>query len=209
MVLETAFASGSTERPSGELEETLAQLCYVLGQYDAIHRGGPMVRSPLHEAPFTVPPGLLSAADALSRLCPARVVADLGEMTNRFYGTQCNLLGAQRVELNPTFAGSVDVDGADGDLLVDGCLIDIKAAVDPAKIKPSWPWQLLGYVLLDYEDSSALTSVGLYLARQGQLVSWSLDDLRTMLGDTDHHPPLSDLRQEFRHAVTSLRADPW
>src|SRR5262249_2681307 len=76
--------------------------------------------------------------------------------------------------LNPTFAGSLDVGGADADLIVNGCLIDIKSSklpgIDPLDLR-----QLVGYVLLDYDDEYHMQSVGIYKARYGMLVTWPLE----------------------------------
>ncbi|MGH2480861.1 MAG: hypothetical protein ACRDHW_14505, partial [Ktedonobacteraceae bacterium] len=55
---------------------------------------------------------------------------DLGALFNLFYSRHQYLLIRPRV-LNPTFAGSGDVGGADADMVVDGCLIDIKTSISP------------------------------------------------------------------------------
>jgi len=202
-VLGAVLANNSdpAKQPDAALEETLAQLCYVLGLYEALNHGGPTVRSPLYEK-LNFPPVMFPVADALSLLCPPNVVADLDAMTKRFYEAQQELLAAAHVELSPVFAGSTEIGGADGDLIVDNCLIDVKAFVDPAKDSHPWPWQLLGYVLLDYEDAWDLTSVAVYLPRQARLIEWSLDELCTMLGGSGQEP-LSKVRSAFRHAVTA------
>jgi hypothetical protein len=201
-VLRTVLANRSAEKSDVALEETLARLCYVLGLYDAIAHGGPTIKSPLREK-LNFPPAFLPVAEALSLLCPPNVVADLRAMTSRFYKSNAELLAAARVvELRPVFAGSADAGGADGDLIVDGCLIEVKALTDPAKYSRPWPWQLLGYVLLDYEDAWKLTSVGVYLARQGQLVRWPLEEFLTMLGGSADWS-LSELRRDFRRVATA------
>jgi hypothetical protein len=87
--------------------------------------------------------------------------------------------------LNPTFKGSSDVDGADADLIVDGCLIDIKASMN-SKINPEWLRQIVGYVLLDYDDTYQITSVGISMARQGMLFTWPLADLLSQLDFRPH-----------------------
>jgi len=193
--------SDPAKQPDAALEGTLAQLCYVLGLYDALYHAEPLVRSPLYEK-LNFPPGLLPVADALSLLCPPNVVADLVAMTTRFYEEQRERLDSARVELSPTFVGSAEIGGADSDLIVGRCLIDVKALVDPAKYSHPWPWQLLGCVLLDYEDAWELTSVAIYLARQARLIEWPLDELCLMLGGSGQEP-LSKLRGAFQRAVTA------
>jgi len=181
------------------LEEAMARHCYVLSIYDAIGRGVPIDRTPLVSVAGS------ASSDALARLCPDAAVSDLVKMTSLFYDGQQPLLAATRVGLGPIFTGSTDVHGADADLIVDGCLVDIKAAIDTRKLsKPQWPWQLLGYVLLDYEDEWSLTSVAVYLARQGRLVRWTLADFCSMLGCNvagSMSAELSRLRAEFRRAA--------
>jgi len=103
--------------------------------------------------------------------------------------------------LNPTFSGSNDVGGADADLIVDRCLIEIKTS-KLAKIEPSWLRQLVGYLLLDYTDEHHIQSLGIYMARQGLLFSWTVDEfLYILTGNTE--VSLSQLRQEFRQLFLS------
>ncbi len=190
------------KQPDPALEEKLVQLCYVLGLYDSLHHGEPAVRSPLYER-LNFLPSLVSITDALSLLCPPHVTADLVTMTTRFYEEHRGLLDAARVELSPTFAGSSEIGGADADLIVGNCLIDVKALVDPVKYSHPWPWQLLGYSLLDFEDTWEIKNVAIYLARQARLIEWSLEELCLMLGGSGQEP-LSKVRIAFQHAVTTM-----
>jgi hypothetical protein len=105
--------------------------------------------------------------------------------------------------LNPTFAGSGDVGNADADLILDGCLLEIKATKRP--LKPVVFHQLLGYVLLDYEDVYAIRRVGIYLARRGVMVEWPLLALVAQLSG-GRAASLATLRAAFREAV---QADPF
>ena len=109
--------------------------------------------------------------------------------------TTINLLSLPHT-LNPAFEGSYDVGGADADLIVDGALLEIKTTVRP-EINLNWIRQLLGYVLLDYSDSHQIKAIGLYMARQGILFQWELEDaIQRLSGDI-----LADirvLRERFR-----------
>jgi hypothetical protein len=101
--------------------------------------------------------------------------------------------------LNPTFAGSVDVGGADADLIVDGCLLEIKTSTQNA-LDSAWLRQLAGYALLDYADEYAIQSVGIYMARHGVLLNWPLDEyIRLLTGD--ENVSMTSLRQELHSAV--------
>jgi hypothetical protein len=139
-----------------------------------------------------------ATVDDLLGLADAANVTDLRRMAWRFYDTQQSLLTGEAT-LSPIFEGTRDI-GADADLIVDRCLIEIKTAVDPTSIsKPSWPWQLLGYALLDYSDRYELESVALYLARQGLLIRWPLDEYVRMLAGREMS--LAEARCDLQQAL--------
>src|SRR5260370_17537884 len=61
----------------------------------------------------------------------------------------------------------------------------------------SWLLLLFGYFLSEYEEQQHFRSVAIYMARQGLLLTWSLDDfLRSLTGNDQIS--LTQLRQEFR-----------
>lgn len=90
---------------------------------------------------------------------------------------------AKQLLLNPTFQGSSLVGGADGDLIVDDMLVDIKTTIKDEHNTKSLD-QLLGYYLLanhfpgaenasfDELSITTINSVALYYSRHGYL--WSL-----------------------------------
>ena len=111
--------------------------------------------------------------------------SDLAAMANAFIGSQPQLVKGNAV-LNPSFAY---LGGADGDLIVDGCYIDIEATLDPKKPSPpQWPWELLGYALLDHDHRYAIRSVGLFLPRRSLLMTWPLEDSGRMLAGNSPAP---------------------
>jgi hypothetical protein len=135
-----------------EDEERLCRFCYVLALYDEIKR------NPVAAWAGTPLLNLQSMAgvDDMLALCSPVATADIAEMTRAFVLSQGHLL-AGRAVLNPHFSHG------DGDLIVDGCYIDIKAARVPKRPSPTeWPWELLGYALFDTEDAFGIHSVGLY-----------------------------------------------
>ncbi|MBG6192275.1 hypothetical protein IWX64_003245 [Arthrobacter sp. CAN_A212] len=79
---------------------------------------------------------------------------------------------------NPRFLGSAAVGGADADLAFGDMLVDVKT-----REAISRPWvrdtlfQLLGYVLLDLDDSLGIRRVGILLPRQPHFAVWTLDEL--------------------------------
>jgi hypothetical protein len=129
-------------------------------------------------------------------------IDDLCQLTALFHDT-CQHLLLQPFNLNPTFAGSGDVGGADTDLIVDGCLIEIKTSKQ-MQIDADWLRQLVGYVLLDYNDEYHINSVALYMVRQGVLFTWPLADFLSLLTASDAIT-LPLLRQEFSDLCKNRR----
>ncbi len=120
---------------------------------------------------------------------------DLSQLFRLFYERYHHLLLLPH-HLNPTFTGSHDVGGADADLVVDGCLIDIKTSIS-SQVKAEYLYQLAGYLLLDYDDLLHLNTLGIYMARQGLLLTWSVAEFLHQLTGDDRSP-LASLRQTFR-----------
>lgn len=179
---------GRTRKLSLKAEEDICRRCYVLALFEEVARGGLLPGALLAQLPrHASVDDLLALADDVS-------VDDLMQMTRRFYETQ-------KVLLTGDGCVGMAIGGGDVDLIVDGCLIEIKTAKDPGQIsKPSWPWQLLAYALLDYGDAYELESVALYLARQGLLIRWPLDKyVSLMAGD---QLSLSDARRDLQEALT-------
>ena len=86
-----------------------------------------------------------------------RMVADLVCLSRSFARTNNNLIqGFKSVLVGGTCAGSGDVGGADFDLLIDGCLFDVKTTINPARYTLDALRQLLGYVLLNNDDAHAI-----------------------------------------------------
>ena len=88
--------------------------------------------------------------------------------------------------IGPTFTGSRLV-SADADLIVGGLLLEIKTVLGTkradgsrhAYLEPATLRQLIGYVLLDFDDFYQITQIGVYDARYGHLSTWPLADLLT------------------------------
>ncbi len=92
--------------------------------------------------------------------------------------------------LNPTFGvGSEIVGGGDADMIVDGCLIDIKTTKKWA-LPIDYIHQLVGYVVLSDLNTGevepgghcAINKVGIYFSRHGHLVSWDINNIVDIKG---------------------------
>ena len=65
----------------------------------------------------------------------------------------------------------------------DQYLWDFKTTLHPTRASNDyWPYQLLGYGLLDLEDQYRLEGAGIYLSRQGAWISWPWREMLALLG---------------------------
>lgn len=174
-----------------EAEALLCQHCYVLALFEQIFRAGPGINSPLYKLKKGA-----TLTDLLA-LGSAPAIDDLCALSQLFSERHGELIERTAV-LNPNFAGSFEIGGADADLIVENCLIDLKTTAKPDFDRKGLLYQLLGYVLLDYEDAYEIDEVGVYLARRGLLIRWKLEPLlETIAGGAD----LPALRSGFKKAV--------
>ena len=186
---------------SSDAPEPLLRASWALALATEVYRRGLTPGSPLallaSRGEFTGP-NLLALApdDALEQLQALQRVA-----RERFYPT---VRPDATLALGPTFDCS-RLCSADADLIADGCLLDIKTHLG-SKTKTGRSdllnladvYQLLGYALFDRNDSYRIHDVGIYSARYGHLVRWSLPHfLATLAG----HPV--DLKVE-RETVWAL-----
>ena len=170
-------------------EELLARYCIVLALFEEMARPGvgqARISSPLmrHGAQSTVQ-DLLSIAED-------HWVEDLCRLSRMFSHAFQDRLSGEAI-LNPTFRGSDDIGGADADVIVGKCLMEFKTTVKASIEKLKGLYQLIGYLLLDYDDEFGIEKLGFYMARQGQTIEWPVADLfGRLMGQKP--PPLRDLR---------------
>lgn len=184
-----------------EAEQVLCRYCYVLAWFDEPFRAGFLINSPL----YTLPSG--ATVDDLLALPDQIWIEDLVALSRLFAQKSFADFAPGQVILNPSFAGSTEIGGADADLIADGCLIEIKTTVSPKFSRKRILYELLGYVLLDYEDEYAIDAVGVYLSRQGLTIRWPLIELLETLLECEH-VSVRALRESFREAVRAARVDP-
>ena len=182
-----------------EAEQTLARYCFVLGLFEEVYRDNRYMDGPL------IVPAPRKSVEELLAITEDAWVDDLCKLSTLFYDNYHHLLSLP-FTLNPTFVGSDDVGGADADIIIDGCLIEFKSSIQ-ARIEPKWLRQLIGYVLLDYDDRHHLHSVGIYMVRQGLLFKWSLLDCLRLLTGNDNNS-LAQFRQAFRVLCQQIRKKP-
>lgn len=179
-------------------EQVLDRFCIVLSLFEQVFRSNAYVQGLLMQ------PAVKRSVEELLAIPQDAWLADLGAMFSLFYDRYHDLLSSPHV-LNPIFAGSLDIGGADADFIVDGCLIDMKATISP-QIKADFLYQLAGYVLLDYIDTYHFDAVGIYMVRQGLLLKWDVPEfLQKLTGDD--HASLWALRQEFHTLCQKVRRE--
>lgn len=99
--------------------------------------------------------------------------------------------------LNPTFAGSIDVGGADADWIFGGTLYECKVTIRERPFRRRDLLQAIGYALLDYDDRYHIRKVGWYFPRQRVRYVYTLADLFRRLAVLQD---IAELRKEIgRH----------
>ena len=186
-VLQTVQPVGRLLEP--EAEHTLDRYCVVLSYFEQVFRSSAYLQGPLMQ------PAVKQSMAELLAIPQEAWLNDMREMVSLFFARYQHLLSRPHI-LNPTFAGSPDIGGADADLVVDGCLIDIKTTIF-AQIKAEYLYQLAGYLLLDYNDALHINAMAIYLARQGILFAWPVAEFLQKLTN-DENVSLAELRREFQ-----------
>jgi hypothetical protein len=83
--------------------------------------------------------------------------------------------------------------------VIGGLLLDCKATTEPRRLGADEIHQLAGYLLLDYGDEFGIRCVGLYLSRQGTVVTWDVPRFLALLGARESLPELrAGLRSYLR-----------
>lgn len=176
-------------------ERELSRYCFALGLFEEVFRTGTVAPgSPLNAM------GPTTTVDEFLGAIPDSWVEDLAQLGQLFLDAFEDRFDRPAV-LNPVFAQSRAVGGADADLISDGMLLEVKTTINP-RIDGAWIRQLLGYLLLDTVGEFDVKSLGLYLARQGRLLEWPLPDaLDTIAGQP---VDLSAVRLEFATFLSTL-----
>lgn len=186
--------SAHTRKPTVDEEARLARFCLILSVFEAVRRSGK------GWPPEFLGGDLPNNVEDLLHTVPSSWAEDAAALAAAFAQRHADWRGMPAT-LNPKFAGARDVGGADGDIVVGGCLWEIKTTVQK-RAEGRWFYQLLGYVLLDYEDEHNIEHVGFLFPRQNSSIRWSLSELTRELSGQPHLS-IADLREEFRRRLRS------
>jgi hypothetical protein len=186
-------AKGSRPKPS--IEKGLIETCIVLARFDEI------ARAPSHALPAYEGEKIRGVKD-IADMTRSEYVEDLNRLSALFFRKFRDRL-AKRSVLNPTFSGSLDVGGADADIILGRDLIDLKCTINAQlpldKLRHS-VYQVIGYALLDYDNNYQIENVGIYYARQGVHWSMPIPDLLHILS-RGQVQSIEGFRSEFRSAL--------
>ena len=158
--------------------DAAARASLVLAFMEQTERSGQAMESVslrVFERPSTVE-GWLSA------LAGHEDVEDLSRLAAAAVEDHLDLRSATDLHLNPTFALSAALSGADADVIADGTLLDFKSTSTPRVVTREVVWQIVGYALLDRHDAYGLRSVGVSALRWRRRWVRSLDEVVSDLG---------------------------
>jgi hypothetical protein len=203
MVGEVAAAFTGPLRGSDADPEHLARACWVLALLTEVFRRGPMVAALGQLGRFQ---DRRPSADELLALAPSAALDQLAAFRQVFQTALLAKLAGRRGPwaLGPTFTGSALI-RADADLIAAGLLMDLKTS---AKLSLGIEnvLQVLGYVLLDFDDEYKLDELGIFSARYTYLTTWGLGALLEELAGCQ--VSLRATRQEFRQLLLACQGPP-
>lgn len=168
-------------------EATLCRYCYIMAMMDEVVRSGRV-----HDGLMWRPSNLEEFVEKPPEWIPDDIAAQ-----NALYREVMADFLIQPATLNPTFSGGGDVGGADADLVVGGCLIELKSSKKNLLSKDLY--QAIGYCLLDYDDKHGINAVAVYRSRYGIKHFWEIDDFLIQAMQCPERLPImrDKLRQEL------------
>lgn len=189
--LSSAGKSLTSEKRSDD--DYLARLCVIAAHLEGPWRSG-IVGEWLLSADKMEPERIMESI-------PDNLADDITQMAQRLKFAFPNQM-PERIIPNPVFGNRHIGIGADGDIILDDCLIDIKATVSP-KVTQEMLHQLVGYAFLGGNDRLGIRRIGLYMARQGALVVWTVPELLMLLGASN--TDIRVLRTRFEKAARLIQ----
>ena len=172
-------------------EATLCRYCYIMAMMEEGLRSG-VIHAGLMWQPRDV-------AEFISKP-PEWILDDIAAQNALYREAMAEFLN-QPATLNPTFKGSADVDGADADLIVGGCLIELKSSRRNLASKDLY--QAIGYCLLDYEDEHGINALAVYRSRHGINHCWEIDDF--LIQAMQRPELLTSVRDKLRQTLQAQR----
>lgn len=192
--------------------------CLVLARFEQFFRAGPMSRA-IFDVVIEPLSQCTNLEDFIQLTLTAPTIRDLELLGRSAWDDSKSLGKARLLVLNPQFNLSVDLGGADADLIARRRLIDWKATTKTGIVGRPELWQLAGYALADTDDEHQIREVGISALRWRSTISWRLEDFIAELAPDPppsrklasgmplerEHVDISALRQEFAQVVHQMR----
>lgn len=158
------YFSGDCGLSAQDFVLSLLPDCVILANLESVYRSG---RDSGNEDIFSVNPDDVLDLTSLVKLVNKKMwLSQSGDYASPIGFAQ------KKCFLNPSFGkSSLDIGGGDADIILDGCLIDIKTVKSPTRRYKDYIRQLIGYWLLNLRegDPYGITSLGIYFSRHGFL----------------------------------------
>jgi hypothetical protein len=188
---------------NGADPELLARACWVLALLTEVFRAGSRAAAmgPLGRFRDRRP-----SAGELLTLAPPAALGQLAAFREVFEITLLPELATRRGPwvLGPVFTGSALL-RADADLIAAGLLLELKTRAG-CSLRLQDVLQVIGYALLDFDDSYALTQIGLFSTRYAYLATW---DLAAFLEElAGQQVSIQATRREFRQLLLTCQNPP-
>ena len=181
----------------GEEQET-AKKSLILGYLDAgLRSGGKWPKTLIDLAGSIKPKEILTKKKYLASI--PNQLSD--EIQTLIRGAEPEFpMNNTEIVLGPTFTGSQCAGGADADIILDGCLYDIKTTANPNNNFPDHIRQILGYLLLDWDNTYEIKQVGFYFSRQCRKISWDAEHLISQT--TTEGKNIDNLKKELEETLS-------
>lgn len=145
-------------------------------------------------------------SDLADALAAPPTLADLDALGRVAWEDWGHLSTEASLHVEPGFAQSGALGGADADIIAAGLLLDFKASSQEGVVGRRELWQLLGYLLADTYDEYAIRRVGFAALRWRNSTYWEAGDFLWELGGGCRS--LADRRREFAELLAELPARP-
>ena len=144
---------------------------------------------------------VVSAAELLGMASEA-ALHQLTQFRQVYQATLLPALASRRGRwtIGPTFTGS-ELMNADADLIAAGLLVELKTSAKRPSLGVVDLFQVIGYVLLDFDDEFSIDTAGIFSARYAHLATWGLGSLLDELAGHPVH--LADARAQFRDLLVT------
>lgn len=178
----------------------LCRLVAILGRFEQYFRAGPSV------LPYLAEP-LRTHGDNLDELALSLIsesgMRDLDALGRATVEDHVSIRDASKLDIDPTFAQSLALGGADADLIYDGTLVDLKSTSQARIVGRDEVWHLIGYLLADTDDSHSIACLGFAALRRRRSIFWLAEDLTRELAGGQTRS-VEQLRDEFAALLAPL-----